>query len=403
MTSDRRHSPLVLLAVLALAWLVPASASADARVAVAAFAGDNGGFADYLAGELSRRTGRDVRTVTWTVGALDALGCPGANASTAPGCLPRLAGAERVDVLLEGAVEGGAAPTALRVSVYDAGSSMLVREVLVPLPGSLLEEPLLTDAINALDAGITRIEARSAATSDANARRSDRIRIALHPGATRRAFELSQGDETITFDAPYYGGLALHLEAYPVAFFARDSIAAGLGLVLETSKHDVSTVTDISTASGARSLTVPTRHDESYYGLRFEWAVTDRVLVVPGFGWRIVEYALGNNPLYSNSFYQSPEISIGAWWTPSNLRVGGAFALRPAVSLGSTVEPWGDDASSFGLAFAADVTWRFDFGLFIGGGLDWARYTTAYSSPSRPSADATDSLQSFVLTAGYAY
>jgi len=403
MTSELRPFRLVACALAALAWLVPASAFAEARVAVAAFSGDSSGFADYLASELARRTGRDVRTVTWTVGALDALGCPGARVASAPGCLPRLAGAERVDVLLEGEVEGGSNPTALRVSLYDAGSSMLVREVLVPLPGSLLEEPLLSDAIQALDGGITRVEERSAASADASTSAADRIRVSLQPGATRRAFELSQGDETITFDAPYYGGITLSIEAYPVAIFARDSVAAGLGLVLETSKHDVSTVTDISTASGDRSLTVPTRHDESYYGLRFEWAASPKVLLVPTFGWRIVEYALGNNPLYSNSFYQSPEIGIGAWWTPSQLRVGGAFALRPAVSLGSTVEPWGEEASSFGMSFEADVTWRFDFGLFVGGGLEWARYTTAYSSPSQPSADATDSLQSFVLTAGYAY
>ncbi len=139
-----------------------------------------------------------------------------------------------------------------------------------------------------------------------------------------------------------------------------------------------------------------------------EWEAADRVTFAPAIGWRTVEFSLGYNPLYRNSFYRGVEFgaTVGYALSVEGLGLRGGLALRPAVDLGSTVEPFGKTSSSLGFAVNTGMRYRSSLGLFGDAAFGYERYGTTYRpdrSEDRDDSRSVDSFQSFVFTLGYAY
>ncbi len=242
---------------------------------------------------------------------------------------------------------------------------------------------------------------------DAGAAPADRVRISIAAELVNRTFDLT-GPTDVLLDAPFYPGARLTVELFPIALFARDSAAAPLGFVLQTSKHALNTVAAVALDEDTYDLDVPTRHDVSYYGLQYEWEAADRVTFAPAIGWRTVEFSLGYNPLYRNSFYRGVEFgaTVGYALSVEGLGLRGGLALRPAVDLGSTVEPFGKTSSSLGFAVNTGMRYRSSLGLFGDAAFGYERYGTTYRpdrSEDRDDSRSVDSFQSFVFTLGYAY
>jgi hypothetical protein len=237
--------------------------------------------------------------------------------------------------------------------------------------------------------------------------RPDIIRAALRMDFVSRNYELDNEEGTISFDAPMYPGIRLGLEAFPIATFAPDSAAAGLGVQVEFGKHDVSTVTDIvEPGQDPITLDIPTRHDTSWFALLYEWNAAPGLLVIPHIGWRAVEYALAYNPLYQNTFYQGVEIGAGARYElVDGFSLAGAVGVRPAVSLGSTATVWGASASAFGFSVDAGGRYRSRTGLFADAGIRYESYATDYEPgpDDTTRTTASDSFFSLLLSVGFAY
>jgi hypothetical protein len=233
----------------------------------------------------------------------------------------------------------------------------------------------------------------------------DRIRTEVRFGFVSRNYALTNSDGTINLDAPFYPGARLALQLFPAAVFTEDHPMAAFGVEVEFGKHQLQTVTDIEQPDGLLTLQVPTRHDTTYAGIRYEARATDRIEVIPTLGWRVVEYALGFNPLLSNTFYRSFELGVGGRYLLNDAWSAQAqFALRPGVSLGSTAQAWGDDATALGWHFDSSVRWRSTFGLYADAGLRFERYTTRYE-PGRsgiPPTTATDGFFAVLFALGYA-
>jgi len=236
---------------------------------------------------------------------------------------------------------------------------------------------------------------------------ADRVRTSLRLDMVTRKFELSNNDGTIANDAPFYPGARIGLELFPVAIFARDSVAAGLGIQVEFGKHDVSTVTDIETGpDDFTTVKVPTRHDTTWLSLVYELAVSNRVTIIPVVGWRVHEYALGYNPLYGNTFYRGIDFGAGVRFQAHPLvALQAAVGLRPGTSLGSTAQAWGDSASAFGFGIDSGVRVRAPFGLLADAGIRYEAYNTRYvpGDSGIPATTSRDSFFSILLSIGYAY
>lgn len=236
---------------------------------------------------------------------------------------------------------------------------------------------------------------------------ADRIRTSLRLDMVTRKFELSNSDGTIANDAPFYPGARVGIELFPVAIFARDSAAAGLGIQVEFGKHDVSTVTDIQTGvEEFTTIDVPTRHDTTWFGLVYEIAASNTVTIIPVVGWRVHEYALGYNPLFGNTFYRGVDFGAGIRYQAHSLvALQAAFGLRPGTSLGSTAQAWGDSASAFGFGIDGGIRVRAPFGLLADAGVRYEAYNTRYEPGDSgiPATTSRDSFLSLLISIGYAY
>lgn len=235
----------------------------------------------------------------------------------------------------------------------------------------------------------------------------DIFRVDLAARFTSRTFDLT-GPSEVLFDAPYYPGLTLDIALFPIAIFAADSPAAGIGLGLTTTKHILNTVAAYEVGDETFDFDVPTRHDVTRFSLFYEWQVSDAVTVVPELALHTVEVGLGYNRLYRNSFYRSVDIGAGVNIAvgPPGLSVLLDFGFRPAVDLGSTVEPFGKTASSIGLAAEGGLAYRSSIGLYGQAVVAYDRYSTTYRpdrNEDRDDSKATDQFQSFVFSLGYAY
>jgi hypothetical protein len=236
---------------------------------------------------------------------------------------------------------------------------------------------------------------------------ADRIRTSLRLDLVTRKFELSNTDGTISNEAPFYPGARIGIELFPVAIFARESAAAGLGIQVEFGKHDVSTVTDIQTGDQEfATVDVPTRHDTTWFALVYEIAASRTVTVIPVVGWRVHEYALGYNPLFGNTFYRGVDVGAGIRYQAHPLvAVQAAFGLRPGTSLGSTAQAWGDSASAFGFGIDGGIRVRAPFGLLADAGVRYEAYSTRYEPGDSgiPATSSRDSFLSLLFSIGYAY
>ncbi|MCB9507113.1 MAG: outer membrane beta-barrel protein [Myxococcales bacterium] len=235
----------------------------------------------------------------------------------------------------------------------------------------------------------------------------DRVRAELALDATGRTFEL-RGPSEVLFDAPFYPGLSVGLVVFPVALFARDHVASGLGVELRTTKHTLNTVAAVEVEDETYDFDVPTRHDITHFGARYEWRVSDALTLTPSVGWRAEEVGLAYNSLYRNSFYRGVDVGLAGAWAPgpTGLTVDLGLGVRPSVDIGSTVEPYGDSASSFGLGVKAGLGYRSALGLYGKLGFELSRYSTTYRpdrNTDREDSESTDRFQSFVFTLGYAY
>ncbi len=235
----------------------------------------------------------------------------------------------------------------------------------------------------------------------------DVFRVDLAVRFTSRTFDLT-GPSEVLFDAPYYPGLTLDIALFPVAIFAAESPAAGIGLGLTTTKHILNTVAAYEVGDETFDFDVPTRHDVTRLSLFYEWGVSDSVTVIPEIALHTVEVGLGYNQLYRNSFYRSVDIGAGVdiGVGPPGLDLLLDVGFRPAVDLGSTVEPYGKTASSFGVAVEAGLRYRSSLGLYGQALASYDRYSTTYRpdrNEDRDDSKATDQYQSFVFSVGYAY
>ena len=235
----------------------------------------------------------------------------------------------------------------------------------------------------------------------------DRFRFDLAAQLTSRTFDL-QGPSEVLFDAPYYPGLTVDIALFPVALFAPESTGAGFGLGLTTSKHVLNTIAAYEVGDETFDFEVPTRHDVTRLSAFFEWQVSDGVTLVPEIALHTVEVGLGYNQLYRNSFYRGVDIGLGveAGVGPEGLAVLADIGVRPAVDLGSTVEPFGSTASSFGIAAEGGLQYRSSVGIYGQAIVRYDRYTTTYRpdrNEDRDDSKATDQFQSFVFSMGYAY
>lgn len=222
-----------------------------------------------------------------------------------------------------------------------------------------------------------------------------------------RTFEL-EGPSEVLFDAPYYPGLRIGLSLFPVALANDTSPAAGLGFRFETSKHTVNTVAAYEIGDETYDFDVPTRHDVTHLELMFEWRAARNLVVTPAIAWHTVEFALGYNPLYRDSFYRGIEVGAGADYElkVEGLSLGARVAVRPSVDLGSTVEPYGTTASSFGIAVSGGMRYVSRLGLFAEAEVSFDRYATTYRpdrNEDRDDSTATDRFRGFVFALGYAY
>jgi hypothetical protein len=235
----------------------------------------------------------------------------------------------------------------------------------------------------------------------------DRFRFSLAARLTSRTFDL-QGPSEVLFDAPYYPGLTVDIALFPVAIFARESSGAGFGLGLSTSKHILNTVAAYEVGEETFDFDVPTRHDVTRISAFFEWQVSDSVTLIPELALHTVEVALGYNQLYRNSFYRSVDVGLGvqAGVGPEGLVILVDIGIRPAVDLGSTVEPFGSTASSFGIGAEGGLQYRSAIGIYGQAIVSYDRYSTTYRpdrNEDRDDSTATDQFQSFVFSTGYAY
>ncbi|MFT6397216.1 MAG: hypothetical protein ACJAYU_001962 [Bradymonadia bacterium] len=235
----------------------------------------------------------------------------------------------------------------------------------------------------------------------------DIFRVDLAARFTSRTFDLT-GPSEVLFDAPYYPGLSLDIAVFPVAIFALDSPAAGIGLGLTTTKHVLNTVAAYEVGDETFEFDVPTRHDVTRFAFFYEWKVSESVTVIPELALHTVEVGLGYNQLYRNSFYRSVDIGAGVNVAvgPSGLSMLLDFGFRPAVDLGSTVEPFGKTASSIGLAAEGGLLYRSSIGIYGEAVVAYDRYSTTYRpdrNEDRDDSKATDQFQSFVFSLGYAY
>lgn len=258
-------------------------------------------------------------------------------------------------------------------------------------------------AVIATPASASAQGAVRAAGPDGGEPAADRFRARLGMEMVTRRFDLV-GPTDVEFVAPYYRGLRIEAEAFPVAWFARDSAAAPLFLALEVSKHATTTVVGVDVEGTEYDLDIPTRHDMSFFGLGFEWQATSAVTVVPRVGWRTTEFSLAYNDVLRSSFYRGVELSVrgdfGLGRTPVTLSLGAD--VRPAVSLGSTADAFGDDASCFGIGGLLRASWRARFGLVVAGDARIERFGTRFTRSGGAGSDATDVFQSFVVSVGYA-
>lgn len=217
-----------------------------------------------------------------------------------------------------------------------------------------------------------------------------------------RNLSIDYGDGRIDFQAPMYPGLEVAVEVFPIAFFARNSPAAGLSLGFDTAKHKLNTVTDIQVDGEDYALGIPTRHDATSWHLRFDWRASSRASIVPSVSWRTIEYSLGRNNLLSNTFYRGLEVAVaGRYRFSRGFDAGIGLGVRPAVSLGSTAAPFGDDAGGLGLRAELDARYRMKFGMFVGAGVRYLRYSTTWKIDGTESATGTDGFLSFLFALGY--
>ncbi len=235
----------------------------------------------------------------------------------------------------------------------------------------------------------------------------DIIRLDIGAEVSNRTLELN-GPTEILFDSPFYTGLRVRAEFFPGAIFDPQHAAAGLGLEFETSKHRLNTIAAIELDGAFYDFDVPTRHDTTHIGLRYEWQVSDRLRLTPAVSWHIVEYSLGFNSLFRNSFYRGIEIAalLDYQVGPEGLTIGGGARVRPGVDLGSTVEPFGSTASAFGFALEAEIRYASQIGIYGAAELRYERYASTYRpdrNTGREDSTATDSFRAFVFALGYAY
>lgn len=235
--------------------------------------------------------------------------------------------------------------------------------------------------------------ARATASDDA-----DRVRVNVGLELVTRSYDV-RGEADVSFDAPYYPGLALELVAFPAAWFARDSRAAPLFVRFNAAKHATTTLTAITDED---DLEIPTRHDMTSFGLGYEFTI-QRARLAPYLAWRATEFTLAYNPVYASSFYQGVEAGADAWVDLSSVSLGVGLGVRPRVSLGTTAREFGDDARALGVRASARVAHRTRFGLVLSAEARVERLGTRYTRRGEGgSNDAVDLFQTFVLAAGYA-
>ncbi len=394
-----------MLATFVVAVVGQVSIASAQTVAFAPLEFDEAGYGDFLARELATRTGWTVYDASFTGPRLAAAGCPPATSGRTGRCLTTLAGGAGVDVVVEGVVLGTDVPQSITLWMYEASTATARAEVSVPLSGGLLASQDAPAAFDSIAGGVRAAAgppptSRGEATGD-----HDRVRLVLQVASVRRNLTIDRPENDLDFEAPYYPGMAIVLQAFPVAFFDLDHVLAPLGISLRFGKHAVSTVTDLEVDGDLVEFDVPTRHDVTDYALFYEAPIGDRLRLTPSLGWRVVEYALGNNPIYQSSFYRSVDIDLQLdVLATQQLAVGLGFAVRPAVDLGSTASVYGDDASSFGFGVDLGATWVFDVGVRLGVEARLDRYATTYRTDTAPAdTEATDTFQSFLLSVGYGY
>jgi hypothetical protein len=264
----------------------------------------------------------------------------------------------------------------------------------------------LAVALSASDASAQRTSA-FAPEPEQPAYEHDIVRLDLGLQVVNRTFDL-RGPTDVLFDAPFYTGLRVGVELFPVALFDRESPAAGLGFQLRTAKHVLNTVAAYEIDGEPVDFDVPTRHDVTTLALIYEWRVTDALQITPGVGLHTVEYSLGYNVLFRNSFYRSAEIGARLDYDvgPEGLSLGAGVRIRPAVDLGSTVRPFGSTSSSFGIAIEAGMRYVSPIGLYGVAQFQYDRYATTYRpdrNEDRGDSRATDQYRGLVFAMGYAY
>lgn len=408
--------------------LLTVSTVAAQNIAFAPLQDDRGGYGDVIAQQTARVTGLAVLNANQLVPVAVPLGCPTSALALGPGCMQRLHQQVGVDLLVDGLVLGGARAQSVALVLWSTGDGRQVGELVIPLVQGAIDPRLMTTTVEriqsaARQAGQLRAPAGVAAASPGPTAgnvvvrtpaapavpdygTADRIRFSVSTPLVSRRLELNLANGRVDFDAPYYPGLTMGLTVFPAAlFWRRDSIVSGLGVILEFGKHRVRTVTEIRNGSNVQDVEIPTRHDTSYYALTWEIPVGESLTLAPAVGWRAFEYALGNNPLYGSSFYQGVDLKLGG-----RLKVGGdawailgAVHLRPGIDVGSTGDPYGELTGGFGWAIDAGARYRAPFGLFVDAGFRFDRYTTTFTASGVGRTEAIDTLQSFVLSAGYAY
>jgi hypothetical protein len=235
----------------------------------------------------------------------------------------------------------------------------------------------------------------------------DGIRVGLEVETVRRTLEVDGGASPVLFEAPFYPGLKLRLDLLPVAWFAPSSRLSGLALSFETSKHDLDTRTEVPDGQSTRTISIPTRHDASWFGASYPFSPLRELNITPSLGWRSVEFALGGNPIYTSSFYQGVTVGLAAdWLAGPGLSLGGTVELRPAVDMGSTAAAFGGDPDVLGWGAGLEAAWAFDPQLKLRGAARYERYSGSFSAPAEGTgegAELVDGVTSFVVGLGWSY
>jgi len=402
--------------IVAALYLTPMSAGHAQDVAFAPLDGDSGGYGDYLAAELMRREGVSTRPASWTAPALTSLQCPASGSGLLVNCVTGLSATHGLAGLVDGTVIGGANPQSIALIAYDGATGAQVAQLFIPLTGGLINDPDLREATRTLSSAFASRTGGGTGRNPQNVQSrqpreprtiegdAHRVRVALRTQLVSRDLSIKQPEGTVTFEAPFYPGLTVQIAAFPIAFFGRSSPASALGLAVEFGKHSVNTVTELVVDEVNYDYSIPTRHDTTFFSLFYEGSVSDNFTLIPSVGWRVVTYALGNNPLYSSSFYRGLDIELAGRYQlsePASLLAG--VALRPAVSVGSTGEAYGDESSTFGFGLRGEFRYALPFGLFADAGLHFNRYTTTYKGNVAGDTEANDSFLSFIFAVGYAY